>query len=201
MNLRLRDGRGRRHAFSFSRGMTLLETVMAMSMIVVFTGVVAMVMQVTFRFLSAADPGETDNPVRSNGVLVDHAEIHAVMDRLVAVLSQPGLSDAVLEGEGPIAFALGGSTPLQDACVMGVPDQVSGRHRFELASRWKLPFPLEVLLPPGYRLCLWRQPVQEARTVNPRSVYILQALPERLSASTLPTRRLFCRPRQFCDSQ
>lgn len=29
-------------------------------------------------------------------------------------------------------------------------------------------------------------------------IYLLQALPERLNASTLPTRRLFCRPRPFC---
>ena len=29
-------------------------------------------------------------------------------------------------------------------------------------------------------------------------IYLLQALPERLSATSLPTRRLFCRPRPFC---
>jgi len=184
--------------FAPYQGMTLLETVMAMTMIVVFTGVVAMVMQLTFRFMAAVEPKDSENPVRSNGVLIDHAEIHTVMDRLVAVLSQPGISDAVLEAQGPIAFALG--TAPKQACVMGVPDQVSGRHRFELASRWQLPFPLEVFLPPGYRLCLWRQPVQEGPRVNARSVYVLQALPEQLSALTLPTRRLFCRPRHFCDS-
>ena len=29
-------------------------------------------------------------------------------------------------------------------------------------------------------------------------LYVLQALPTQLNASTLPVRRLFCRPRPFC---
>ena len=73
---------------------------------------------------------------------------------------------------------------------------------------WKLPDqPLE--MPPGYRLCLWKTsqvepPIQDLldpKNANPKGgVYVLQALPEQLSASALPLRRIFCRPRPFCRS-
>ena len=33
---------------------------------------------------------------------------------------------------------------------------------------------------------------------DPQGIYLLQALPEQLSSASLPTRRLFCRPRPFC---
>lgn len=185
-----------------STGMTLVETVLAMSMLVVFTGVVAMVMQVTQRFLSSAgSEGSTPN-IRPNGVAIDHAEIHAVMDRVVEVLAQPGVTQDLLEGQVPgkakIAFDRG--TPLVQACVAGVPDAASGRNRFDLGSRWHLPFAFEVKFPPGYRLCLWRTSVAERSASSTPGIYLLQALPDRVSASTLPTRRLFCRPRPNCES-
>ena len=73
------------------------------------------------------------------------------------------------------------------------------------AIQWGTPIP-SIVLPPGYRLCLWKTSVAEssmekliaeAEGAKP-GIYLLQALPEELSASTLPTRRLFCRPRLFC---
>ena len=64
----------------------------------------------------------------------------------------------------------------------------------------------EVSLPPGYRLCIWKTTAVEsslAALVNGANgakpgIYLLQALPEQLTSSSLPTRRLFCRPRPFC---
>lgn len=183
-------------------GMTLLEMLLAMSMLVVFTGVVAMVMQVTLRFLADAGADDSTAEIRPNGVVIDHAEIHGVMDRLVDVLAQPGVTQALLEGDIPgksrIAFDQG--TSPGEACIEGVPDAASGRNRFDLGSRWHLPFPLAVKLPPSYRLCLWRTSLAERSTTSTPGVYVLQVLPDRVSASTLPTRRLFCRPRPNCES-
>ena len=63
----------------------------------------------------------------------------------------------------------------------------------------------EVSLPPGYRLCLWKTTALESSLtdlddvdVAKPGIYLLQALPERLSSSSLPVRRLFCRPRPYC---
>ena len=63
------------------RGMTVLEMLVAMLMLVVFTGVVAMVMEFTFRFLGAAESGERNEFEVSNGVLIDHHQLQLAMDQ------------------------------------------------------------------------------------------------------------------------
>ncbi len=177
--------------------MTLVEMLVAVLMVVVFTGVVAMVMEFTFRFLGDAESGERNEFEVSNGVLIDHQEIQLAMDQLVEVLAQPGLSKERLDGQEAdhlqIAFDLDSTDP-QVACPLADP-----------VAQWGLPMPT-ITLPPGYRLCLWKTTALESPMASlladadgaKPGIYLLQALPERLSASTLPTRRLFCRPRPFC---
>ena len=168
-------------------GMTLLEALLAMVMLVVFTGIVALVMQFTLRFFTAAESGEQNEFEVSNGVLIDHQQIQMVMDDLVEVLSQPGIS---MED---IAFDPESVNPAV-ACPPARP-----------VAQWGLPMP-EVSLPPGYRLCIWTTTAGESSMSDLMAdvdcakpgIYLLQALPERLSSSRLPTRRLFCRPRPFC---
>ena len=184
---------------SLERGMTLLEVLVAILMLTVFTGVVAVVMEFTFRFLGEAESGEKNEFEVSNGVLIDHQEIQIVMDQLVEVLSQPGISkerlDGDLEGAAQIAFDPPNQAvaPSED-CAKGIPVQ-----------KWGLPMP-EVVIPPGYWLCLWTTTEREsdmselladADGAQP-GIYLLQALPEQVDPATLPTRRLFCRPRPFC---
>ena len=167
-------------------GMTQLESLVAMAMLVVFTGVVSLVMQFTLRFFSAAESGELNEFEMSNGVLIEHQQIQMVMDDLVEVLSQPGIS---VEG-----IAFDPSVKPSVACPAARP-----------VSQWGLPTP-ELSLPPGYRLCLWKTTALESSmddlvgAVNGAQpgIYLLQALPEHLNSASLPTRRLFCRPRPFC---
>ena len=168
-------------------GMTLLETLVSITMLVVFTGVVSLVLQFTLRFFSAAESGEQNEFEVSNGVLIDHQQLQMTMDDLVEVLSQPGIS---LE---EIAFDPQSVEP-NVACPAARP-----------ATQWGLPMS-EVSLPPGYRLCLWRTTALESSMAAliddvdgaKPGIYLLQALPEQLSSNSLPTRRLFCRPRPFC---
>ena len=172
---------------SEGRGMTLLEALLAMMMLVVFSGIVALVMQFTLRFFAVAESGEQNEFEVSNGVLIDHQQIQMVMDDLVEVLSQPGIS---MDG---IAFDPQSVNPAV-ACPPARP-----------VTQWGLPMP-EVSLPPGYRLCLWTTTAGESSMSDliadvdgaKPGIYLLQALPEQLSSSSLPTRRLFCRPRPFC---
>ena len=124
-------------------GMTLLEMLLAMMMLVVFTGVVASVMQFTLRFFTAAESGEQNEFEVSNGVLIDHQQIQMVMDGLVEVLSQPGISVE------DIAFAPESVNPAV-ACPPARP-----------VTQWGLPM-REVSLPPGYRLCLWTTTAMES---------------------------------------
>lgn len=172
---------------SEQRGMTLLEMLLAMMMMVVFTGIVALVMQFTLRFFTIAESGQQNEFEVSNGVLIDHQQIQMVMDGLVEVMSQPGIR---MEG---IAFDSQSVNPAV-ACPPAQP-----------VTKWGLPMP-EVALPPGYRLCLWKTTSGESPMADliadvdgaKPGIYMLQALPEQLSSRSLPTRRLFCRPRPFC---
>ena len=183
-------------------GMTLLELLLAMTMLTVFTGVVATVMQFTTDFMGEAEPGAS-NPggEAPNGVLIDHQQIHGVMDRLVDILQQPGISKLQLEGKlkpknkpqkPQIAFDL--TQDPKEACTAAINPLIA----------WGLPGP-ELEMPSGYRMCLWKtsklepSPQDLINDSDKRGgLYILQALPENLTSSSLPVRRVFCRPRPYC---
>ena len=199
-------------------GMTLLEVLLSISMLVVFTGVVAVVMQFTLRFFSAAESGEKNqlNQV-SNGVLIDHQQIQMAMDQLVEVLSQPGISLERLQGKEPCSVSDAPSSC--SACVHDSDLRCRNQIAFDFTSaipdvacapanpviHWGLPMSsvqIQDYLPPGYRFCLWTtsqlEGAMDSEGKSTPGIYLLQALPEVLSASSLPTRRLFCRPRPFC---
>ena len=176
--------------------MSLLEMVVAMLMLVMFTGVVVAVLEITARF-SGEVQGDVNN---SNGVLIDHQEIQIALDSLVDVLSQPGLSKVRLEGNVP------GKVRIAHAPLLILIKLVLQLDRIRSLSggvRSGSGFPS------SYRICLWQTGLAESSMESLASpdwpnnnakpgIYVLQALPERADAATLPTRRVFCRPRPFC---
>ena len=197
-------------------GMTLLESLVAIIALVVFTGVVAVVMQFTLRFFSSAESGDRNEFEVSNGVLIDHQQIQMAMDILVEVLSQPGISLERLNGQercsadDPPSSCAACTDDFDESCRPQIAfDSGSDPQLACPAARpvtqWRLPMP-EVSLPSSYRLCLWKTTAVESSIVNlledrpgaKPGIYLLQALPESLSSVSLPTRRLFCRPRPFC---
>ena len=205
-----------KRASSVQLGMTLLESLVAIIMLVVFTSVVALVMQFTLRFFSAAESGDRNEFEVSNGVLIDHQQIQMAMDDLVEVLSQPGISLERLKGlercsaDDPPSSCAACTDDFDESCRPQIAfDSGSDPQLACPAARpvtqWGLPMP-EVSLPPGYRLCLWKTTAVESPIANlledragaQPGLYLLQALPESLSSASLPTRRLFCRPRPFC---
>ena len=175
---------------SISSGMTVLELLLAVTMLLVFTGVVVMVSGTLFRFLTPVVQGTGSGSLRSNGLLIDQTELRAIMQSLVSLLEQPGISREQLLGK--IAYPQ--STDPDQACVV---DPIRG---------WNLPLATGSIpaLPPGYRLCVWTTSIQEATTQQllageaTPGVYVMQALPEQLTTSHLPSRLLFCRPKPFC---
>ena len=205
-----------RRASAGQLGMTLLESLVAIVMLVVFTSVVALVMQFTLRFFSAAESGDRNEFEVSNGVLIDHQQIQMALDDLVEVLSQPGITLERLNGlercsvDDPPSSCAACTDDFDESCRpqiafnAGVDPQLACP-AVRPVTHWGLPMS-EVSLPPGYRLCLWKTTAMESSITNlleDRSgakpgIYLLQALPESLSSASLPTRRLFCRPRPFC---
>ena len=189
---------------SSASGMSVLELLLAITMLMVFTGVVAVVMEVTLRFMGEAECPVDVNGVRrcndgntedvANGVLIDRQRIEVLFDQLESVLVQPGIHRSRIEA---ISGALG-DPPAQPACTPGVTTS------FWAATVPELPI---LTFPRGYHICLWRTGLRESSMqdlLNPSNsaaapgLYVLQALPTQLNASTLPVRRLFCRPSPFC---
>ena len=184
-------------------GMTLIEMMMAMMILLMFTGSVVMVMQFTTTFMAESDQDlveksgcdvDVDPETCSKGLLIDHADLQIAMDELVAVLEQPAINVS------PYAAAVGSSN-LSCTRFPFTDWQLPGR---ELHSPLSTP---PRFLPPGYKFCLWRTSSRpESQLSNLISglpsakpgIYILQAVPAKLSLSSLPTRRLFCRPKPFC---
>tara|TARA_B100000674_G_scaffold333007_1_gene278075 strand:- start:7256 stop:7846 length:591 start_codon:yes stop_codon:yes gene_type:complete len=196
--------------------MSLLELLVAMALLTIFTGVVAAVMEATLRFAGEAECTEVSSSSRvcnqinstdvADGALINRVRIEFLFDQMEEVLVQPGVNVVQLLR---ISSPLNSAVPSLSKCI-ATPSSINpGRYQWKLSDIPELPelvnFPL------GYRLCLWSTDLVESsmeclldptlntctRPVSP-GVYVLQALPYKLSASNLPVRRLFCRPRPFC---
>ena len=185
-----------------SAGMSVLELIIAIAMLMVFTSVVVAVMEFTLRFVGEAEcsidlsdsrrcnDGSTEDV--ANGILIDRQHIEMLFDQLEPVIVQPGIHHSRIKS---ISGALGESP--SEACTPTASTYL-----------WAAKIPeLPVLsFPPGYHICLWQMELPEASiedllgsnsSATP-GLYVLQALPTQLSASNLPVRRLICRPRPFC---
>ena len=180
-----------------SDGMSLLEMVVAMLMLVMFTGVVVAVLEITARFSDEVQGDVT----KSNCVLIDNQEIQIAFDSLVDVLSQPGLSKDRLEGNVP------GKVRIAHASTSD-PDQSCAPAGSNPLAFWGLSGPV-LDFPSSYRICLWQSGLAEASIKSLTSpnwpknnakpgILCPAGLPERADSATLPTRRVFCRPRPFC---
>ena len=187
-------------------GMSVLELLFAITMLMVFSGVVATVMEVTLRFAGEAEcPVDVNGIPRCNeantkdedvahGVLIERQRIEVLFDQLEEVLVQPGIHySRIASISAPI-----GSAPNQPACTP------AASTAFWTARVPELP---SLTFPRGYHVCLWQTGLREASMENlldstnnsaTPGLYVLQALPTQLNASTLPVRRLLCRPRPFC---
>ena len=190
---------------SSASGMSVLELLLAVTMLMVFTGVVAAVMEVTLRFMGEAECPFDVSGVRrcndentedvANGVLIDRQRIEVLFDQLEPVLVQPGIHRSRIEA---ISGSLG-DVP-SDVCTGEGSTSV-------WTSNDKVPELPVLNFPRGYHLCLWKTDLEEAPmeqlvdTTNSSAtpgLYVLQALPNKLNAGALPVRRLICRPRPFC---
>ena len=190
---------------SSASGMSVLELLLAITMLMVFTGVVVAVMEVTLRFMGEAECPVDVSGVRrcndentedvANGVLIDRQRIEVLFDQLESVLVQPGIHRSRIEA---ISGALG-DVP-SDVCTGAGSTSV-------WTSNDKVPELPVLNFPRGYHLCLWKTDLEEAPmeqlvdTTNSSAtpgLYVLQALPNQLNAGALPVRRLICRPRPFC---
>lgn len=171
-------------------GMTLLEIMIAMLMMVIFWGVYVTVSEYTARFM-----GEAQGAEGSAGLLQDQHMIQKAMDVWVEYLSQPGVPESALfKWESDDLDAKGPGCVSDPVFSWGLP----GKSLAQLV--------VDEGLPRGYKYCLRSTSLREQKDPNvylstpgtKPGVYVLYAIPESTSLAALPTRRLFCRPKPYC---
>ena len=150
-----------------SKGMSLVEMMIAMAMLITFMSIVVTAFSFIGRFLQGSEVSLAD----SKGQAIDEHLLQVNMDILVETLAQPGFL-------------------LDDMQVM-----INSGCSYDPIRQWKLPGPV-VKLVSGYKVCLSTTPASES--IGEPGIYLLKAVPDEISASMLPTRRLFCRPQTMC---
>ena len=171
-------------------GMTLPEVIVALLMMTTFTSLFAVVMQFITRFYEG---DEKRRVAYEKGFMLDESLISLAFDRWSRILSQPGFSQQdILE----LAGNNGGCTSLP-------------------ASLWNIPGIEEQTLPKGYVYCIKQASAMEeslpkvlysGESRAKPGVYILFAKPVdtngrlNVTKEQIPVRRLFCRPRPYCNS-
>jgi len=164
------------------QGMSLVEMIFAMMMLVAFGAVLVMATQFIARFMSQAQASfNKDEPT---GTLIDQHQLQLAMDQMADILAQPGFSKDELQA------------------IVADPQKVCA---YDPWQEWGLPGK-RMAVRADYRFCLRSTSLSEPALTSMLSsgvaekpgIYVIQALPSELTTSSLPARRLFCRPKSFC---
>ena len=165
-----------------TEGMTLPELVLAIFMLIAFTGFTVMVVQYISRFFQPLNEEAKEEYISSNkelqDMLNDHTQINNTFDSIIEVFSQPGINkDFILNLECTALPSL----------------------------EWNIPSIDTKAIPKSYKICIKPTSLSESSYSvlsngggNP-GIYILYSKPENgVSVNATPVRRIFCRPKPFC---
>ena len=165
-----------------SEGMTLPELVLAVLMLVAFTGITIMVTEYTSRFFQPLNEEAKEEYISSNKDLSDmlnhHSQINNAFDSIIEILSEPGINKN---------FIL-------DLKCTALP-----------SLEWGIPSIDTKAIPKSYKICIKPTILSEsnysqlANAEGKPGIYILYSKPENgVSVNATPVRRIFCRPKPFC---
>ena len=165
-----------------NEGMTLPELLLAVLMLVSFTGITVMVTQFTARFFQSMNEGSKQENIASNqeisDVLNHHSKINKAIDSIIEILTEPGISKSFI---------------LNLKCT-SIP-----------SSEWNIPSIDTEAIPRSYKICIKSTSLSESNyseMINGEGkpgIYILYSKPEYgVSVNATPVRRIFCRPKPFC---
>ena len=163
-------------------GMTLPELVLAIIMLITFTGFAVMIFKYTARFFQPLNEEAKEEYISSNkelqDMLNDHTLINNAFDSIIEILSEPGIKkDFILNLE----------------CT-SLP-----------SIEWNIPSIDTKAIPKSYKICLKPTSLSESsysvlsNGEGKPGIYILYSKPDNgVSANATPIRRIFCRPKPFC---
>ena len=165
-----------------NEGMTLPELVLAIFMLIAFTGFTVMIVSYTARFFQPLNEEAKEEYISSNkelrDMLNDQTQINNAFDSIIEILSEPGIKkDFILNLECTSLPSL----------------------------EWNIPSIDTKAIPKSYKICLKPSSLSES-TYSTLSnddgkpgIYILYSKPDNgVSANAIPIRRIFCRPKPFC---
>ena len=165
-----------------NEGMTLPEMILAILMLVAFTGITVMVTEFTSRFFQPLNEGAKEEYNSSNNelsdILNDHSQINNAFDSIIEFLSEPGIDKNFI---------------LSLKCS-ALP-----------SLEWEIPSIDTKAIPKSYKVCIKPTSLSEsnysdlANAQGKPGIYILYAKPENgVTINSTPVRRIFCRPKPFC---
>ena len=162
-------------------GMTLPEVVIASAFFSILIGTFLLTTKFTSRFLASNQKLNSE----SNGWLIDYHNINLAMDRWTEIFSQAAYTSEEIN-------ALNCKYP--DSSIQ------NGGNLFGY------PGLSDSNLPNQYKYCITGTQLKESNLEDfllrkknaKRGIYIIYALPDEVNSSSMPIRRIFCRPITFC---
>ena len=163
-------------------GMTLVEVIFSIGMFAMFMSVFVSLAEFTSNFINKSNTTLQG----SEGALIDHQLIQSSFDRLANFLAQPGVNNNEIN-----------QIITNDTCT------------YDPSNDWNIPGKI-FTIPGGYKICLRStsliEPIGDSNYSSIKKlldgqkpgIYVLQALPDKITPSSLPIRRIFCRPKPFC---
>ena len=167
---------------TLNEGMTLPELVLAIFMLIAFTGFTVMIVSYTARFFQPLNEEAKEEYISSNkelrDMLNDQTQINNAFDSIIEILSEPGIKkDFILNLECTSLPSL----------------------------EWDIPSIDTKAIPKSYKICLKSTSLSESSYSRLSSgegkpgIYILYSKPDNgVSVNAIPIRRIFCRPKPFC---
>tara|TARA_B100000242_G_scaffold25983_1_gene15759 strand:+ start:1052 stop:1576 length:525 start_codon:yes stop_codon:yes gene_type:complete len=165
-----------------NEGMTLPELVLAIFMLISFTGFTLMIVRYTSRFFQPLNEEAKEEYISAKKDLKDNLNdqtlINNAFDSIIEILSEPGIKkDYILNLECTSLPAL----------------------------EWNIPSIDTKAIPKSYKICIKSTSLSESSYSGLSSgegkpgIYILYSKPDNgISVSATPSRRIFCRPKPFC---
>ena len=163
---------------NYNQGMSIPELILAMFMLIAFTGFTVVFVEYTSKFFQPLK--EETNELED--ILNVHARINNAFDSIIEILSEPGIKKITI----------------QDLeCEFGE----------EIPEKWNIPSIDTNSIPKSYKICIDSTNLAEASysdLINKKKdakpgIYILYSKPDGgVSVNATPVRRIFCRPKPFC---
>ena len=167
---------------NYNQGMTIPELVLAILMLITFTGFAVMIFKYTARFFQPLNEEAKEEYISSNkelrDMLNDHNKINNEFDSIIEIFSEQGINKDFL---------------LNLECT-SLP-----------SLEWNIPSIDTEAIPESYKICIKSTSLSESSYSDllngggKPGIYILYSKPDGgVSVNATPVRRIFCRPKPFC---